>query len=75
MLGRLKMSVAECIEAYVLLSDRIFQKQQHRFKSFRRVQGRFDSEALQRAITDIIVRQGLEADEPMKGTPDSACKV
>jgi hypothetical protein len=30
MLGRLKMSIDDCIDAYLLLSDRIFQKKRQR---------------------------------------------
>jgi hypothetical protein len=29
MLGRLKMSINECIDAYLQLSDRVIQKKQH----------------------------------------------
>ncbi|KAL2072095.1 hypothetical protein VTL71DRAFT_11438 [Oculimacula yallundae] len=75
MLGRLKMSVAECIEAYATLSDTIFQKKKHRMASFRRVQGRFDSEELQRAITEIIVKRGQEPDARMTDSSQAACKV
>jgi len=48
MLGRLQMTVDEYIEAYVLLSDRIFQKQRHRVTIKGRVQGQFDSDELER---------------------------
>ena len=55
MLGRLRMTVDECIDAYVSLSDRIFQKQRHRVTIKGRVQGRFDSDELERAVREIVV--------------------
>ena len=69
------MTVNECIDAYVLLSDRIFQKQRHRVMTKGRVQGRFDSDELERAIKEIVVRQGLAEDALLKDTPDAKCKV
>ena len=75
MLGRLRMTVNECIDAYVSLSDRIFQKQRHRVTIKGRVQGRFDSDQLERAIKEIVVRQGLAEDTLLKDTPDGKCKV
>ena len=75
MLGRLQMAVDECINAYVSLSDRIFQKQRHRVTIKGRVQGRFDSDELERAIKEIVLRQGLAEDTLLKDTPDGKCKV
>ena len=75
MLGRLRMTVDECIDAYVSLSDRVFQKRRHRVTIKGLVQGRFDSEELKRAIKEIIVRQGLAEDALLKDAPDAKCKV
>lgn len=75
MLGRLRMTVDECIDAYVLLSDRIFQRQRHRVTIKGRVQGRFNSNELERAIKEIVVRQGLAEDTLLKDAPDARCKV
>lgn len=75
MLGRLRMTVDECIDAYVLLSDRIFQKQKHRVTIKGRVQGRFDSDELERAIKEIIKKQGLAEDTLLKDASDAKCKV
>jgi predicted acylesterase/phospholipase RssA len=75
MLGRLRMTVDECIDAYVSLSDRIFQKQRHRVTIKGRVQGRFDSDELERAIKEIVARQGLAEDALLKDAPDTKCKV
>jgi predicted acylesterase/phospholipase RssA len=75
MLGRLRMTVDECIDAYVSLSDRIFQKQRHRVTIKGRVQGRFDSDELERAIKEIVARQGLAEDALLKDSRDTKCKV
>jgi len=75
MLGRLRMTIDECIDAYVSLSDRIFQKQSHCVTIKGRVQGRFDSDGLERAIREIVARQGLAEDALLKDNPDAKCKV
>jgi hypothetical protein len=75
MLGRLQMTVDDCIDAYISLSDRVFQKQRHRVTIKGKVQGRFDSDELERAIKEIVVRQGLEEDALLKDSPDTKCKV
>jgi hypothetical protein len=70
------MTVKECIDAYTVLSDTIFQKKRHRFKiSSRQLQGRFDTAGLEQAIQGMIVRKGLNKDEQLKCTVESACKV
>ncbi len=75
MLGRLQMTVDECIDAYVSLSDMVFQKQKHRITMKGKVQGQFDSIELERAIKEIIVRQGLKEDALLKDSPDVKCKM
>ena len=81
MLGRLQMTVDDCIDAYSSLSDRVFQKKNRRlgFGSLLRpkiqVQGRFDSDELKNAIKEIMVKQGLHEDELLKDAPDAKCKV
>ncbi|OBT70958.1 hypothetical protein VF21_10052, partial [Pseudogymnoascus sp. 05NY08] len=75
MLGRLQMTVDDCIGAYVSLSDRVFQKRRHRVTIKGNVQGQFDSVELERAIKEIIVSQGLEEDTLLKDSPDAKCKV
>jgi hypothetical protein len=54
MLGRLKMSVGDCITAYLSLSDRVFRKTRHRVTVKGRVQGRFDAEELARAVKEVV---------------------
>jgi hypothetical protein len=69
------MPVDECIDAYVSLSDRVFEKRRHRVTIKGRVQGRFDSAELERAIKEIITRQGLTEDALLKDDVDAKCKV
>ena len=75
MLGRLRMSVDESIDAYLSLSDRIFQKKRHRVTVKGNIQGRFDSEELTRAVKEVIKKQGLQEDTLLKDAPEAACKV
>lgn len=75
MLGRLKMSVADSITAYLALSDRVFRKSRHRVTVKGKVQGRFDSEELARAVKEVIKGQGLREDALLKDAPEASCKV
>jgi patatin-like phospholipase/acyl hydrolase len=75
MLGRLRMTVDECIDAYVSLSDNIFEKKCHRVKINGQLQGRFDTAALERAIKKILRDCGLAEDALFRDSPDAACKV
>ena len=75
MLGRLKMSLDECIDAYLSLSDRVFQKKAHRVTVKGKIQGRFDSVELEQAMKDVVTGQGLHKDALLKDTSDGACKV
>ena len=75
MLGRLRMSVADCIAAYLKLSERVFRKTRHRVTVKGQVQGRFDSEELARAIREVVKQQGLSEDALLKDEPDARCKV
>ncbi len=75
MLGRLKMTVNECIEAYISLSDRIFQKKKHRVTINGSIQGRFDSEELSQAVKDIVKARAFPEDTLLKDTSVDSCKV
>jgi hypothetical protein len=75
MLGRLRMSIDDCIDAYLSLSDRIFQKKRHRVTVKGNIQGRFDSDVLERAIKEVVVAQGLPENTLLKDTSDNACRV
>ena len=75
MLGRLKMSIDESINAYLSLSDRVFQKKRHRLTTKGNVQGRFDSDELERAVKKVVITQGLQEDTLLKDVSNDACKV
>jgi hypothetical protein len=75
MLGRLKMSIDECINAYLTLSDRIFRKKRHRVTVKGNIQGRFDSDELVRAVKEITTKQGLQEEALLKDSPNATCKV
>lgn len=75
MLGRLKMSIDDCIETYADLFDRVFRKKRHRIGLRGNLQGRFDTQELEQAIKDAIVKCGLPEDELFKDLPGAPCKV
>ncbi|KAI9662792.1 MAG: hypothetical protein M1829_006136, partial [Trizodia sp. TS-e1964] len=81
MLGRLRMSVSDCIEAYLTLSDRIFQKKKHSPISFKgKLQSRFDSNELEQAVKDVLKAQDLDEDvllkdESLNDGSARACRV
>lgn len=80
MLGRLKMSVDECIQKYTELADKVFQKKRprvdllHRPSNWR-LQSRFDSDVLEQVIKDIITEKGLALQTSLKEDIDPSCKV
>lgn len=80
MLGRLRMSVADCIKAYLSLSERVFRKTRHRVTVKGKVQGRFDAEDLAQAVKEVIKQQGLPEGELLKDAqledaPEAGCRV
>ncbi|RYP19453.1 hypothetical protein DL765_003354 [Monosporascus sp. GIB2] len=54
MLGRLEMSVADCIAAYSRMMDGVFKKKQHRVDIRGQVQARFDTAQLEGCIKSIV---------------------
>ena len=74
MLGRLRMTVDECITAYTSLSDRVFEKKSHRVDIKGKLHGRFDAAELERAIKQILRDHGLDEDVLLKDV-DAPCKV
>jgi hypothetical protein len=69
------MTIDDCIDAYVSLSDKVFQKTRQGFTLRGYVQKRFDSKELEAAIKQIIVEQGVEVDALLEGPPNAKCKV
>jgi hypothetical protein len=68
------MTVDECIDAYMSLSDKVFEKS-HRVKINGKFQGRFDTAALEQAVKQILLMRGFSEDTPLKDSPDAPCKV
>lgn len=75
MLGRLKMSIEECIDAYLSIMDSVFQKKRHRVTVKGKIQGRFDSDELARAARKVITNRGYPEDALLQDTADASCKV
>ena len=83
MLGRLKMDVQSCIDAYVEMSSAIFEPNKHtlnfpgRATDFVLVKGKFDSEKLAQKIRDTITRYSKEEAEARftEDDPDPRCRV
>jgi hypothetical protein len=75
MLGRLRMDVDSCIDAYIDLSDAVFQKVKHRVTLGGKVQGRFDSAELERAIKTIVQSQIHDENALLKDEAGTNCKV
>ncbi|EXJ91939.1 hypothetical protein A1O3_00489 [Capronia epimyces CBS 606.96] len=75
MLGRLEMTIDECIDAYLLLSDKIFQKKAHRVTIQGKIQGRFDAKKLEEVIKEVVTKKKLPADTLLKSAGEATCKV
>ncbi|KAK3203447.1 hypothetical protein GRF29_112g1348125 [Pseudopithomyces chartarum] len=76
MLGRMKMSVDDCIEAYIELSDQVFRKK--RFLPLRmtgKVQGRFDSKVLEDAVKTYLRERNFSEDCLLQDVEPKSCKV
>lgn len=70
------MDIDTCIESYIEMSDKIFQKKHHRVNTWNgQIQGRFDSAELENAIKRIIKEQGHDENILLKDEADASCKV
>lgn len=81
MLGRLNMSIDQCIDEYLNLMDGIFEKQRHRFSlgfafSDKKLplQPRYSSQGLERGVRRILEKQKVAEDAKMKEV-SSVCKT
>ncbi|KAK5130426.1 hypothetical protein LTR08_002124 [Meristemomyces frigidus] len=74
MLGVMEMSVDECIEAFVSLMDTIFEKR-HKvpFTVTGNVRPQYDEKKLEKAIRQVLRRQGLSEDALMRSTQTPRC--
>lgn len=77
MLGRLRMSVEECITAYVKLMKRIFERKENRsiMSALGRVKPRFSSRALSDAIAEVLQSSGHSISEKFEEDEEPTCKV
>jgi hypothetical protein len=77
MLGRLRMSVEECITAYVKLMKRIFEKRENRsiMSVLGRVKPRFSADALSEAIAEVLRSRGYSTQEKFEEGDNPTCKV
>ena len=75
MLGRLCMTIEECIEAYTSLSSSVFEKKSHRVTIKGKLQGRFDAAELEQAVKKILAARGFGENTLLKDDPDAPCKV
>jgi patatin-like phospholipase/acyl hydrolase len=85
MLGRLRMSVEDCIAAYITLSTDVFSapRRPHIFQRTyaklayifnQSIEARFDSAELESIIKRLITLADMEEGELLK-TPDTSCRV
>jgi len=81
MLGRLRLTLDQCQDAYIRLAERIFNPKRNKMniggkvKDFLLADGRFDSVALEEVVKEIIVESGgLRVDELLQD-PDPKCNV
>ena len=76
MLGRMKMSVQECIDASIMLADRVFRQTHTSPLSFiEKVRGRFDSDALTKAVKKHLVKHSLPEDCLLQDVDQAPCKI
>lgn len=77
MLGRLEMSVDECIEEYVELMATVFGARSRRIPmSWRgRIKPRFDSRNLENAVKQVLSRKGMAEDAKFDDGAERGCKT
>ncbi|GIK05967.1 hypothetical protein Aspvir_010084 [Aspergillus viridinutans] len=75
MLGRLKMGVDQCIDAYARLSRQAFTRKNYIPVTLRgKFRARFNTKKLEQALKTIVVEQGLDEDALLQD-PDTSCRV
>lgn len=77
MLGRLEMSVQECIDAYTKMMRKVFEKKTNRsiIGVLGGVKPRFSSKALEDAISQLLKARGISPDEKFQSDTKPRCKV
>lgn len=77
MLGRLEMTVEECIDAYLRLMSQVFEKRENRsiIGVLGGVKPRFSSNVLKDAISEVLKSQNIPLDEKFDNGTKPRCKV
>ena len=77
MLGRLEMSVDECISAYIKLTKTVFKRSWFRFPIglSGRLKARFDSTKLKKAIDEVIISTGGSPEDSFDDGQHRKCKM
>ncbi|KAF1993615.1 phospholipase [Amniculicola lignicola CBS 123094] len=79
MLGRLEMSVDQCIKAYIEMMDSIFDPKDKKKLPFKmrdgKVQPRYKTAHMEQAIKQVISNAGYTSDDPFRGEKKFACKT
>jgi patatin-like phospholipase/acyl hydrolase len=75
MLGRLGLTVDECIQEYADLARKVFTKLHHRINVKGKVQGRFNHVAIEDGVRGLLQRMGLEENALLFDPTDPPCKT
>jgi hypothetical protein len=77
MLGRLEMTVEECILAYTQLMKAVFDEKSSwlPFSWSGSTKAQFDSNRLKKAIEEVVVSSGVSKTDLLNDGTDRGCKV
>jgi hypothetical protein len=75
MLGRLQMTVDDCIQKYEDMVDEVFKKSRLPLTFRGKVRGRFNTDVLTRKIQEVIEQAGLSVDTKFRHSDANTCKV
>jgi patatin-like phospholipase/acyl hydrolase len=75
MLGRLNMTVDECIQAYISLAGKVFEKKRTWVKINGKIRGQFLATDFEQAVKGMIQDLGLDQEILLKNSADACCKV
>jgi hypothetical protein len=77
MLGRLEMTVEECIDAYTRMMKHVFEKKENNslIGMLGRVKPRFSSKALEHAISQVLEERGVPTTAKFRDGTRPRCKV
>jgi calcium-independent phospholipase A2-gamma len=79
MLGRLEMSVDQCIEAYIGMMDVVFDPKDKKKLPFKirngKVQPQYKTKHMEQAIKQVISNAGWSSDDRFRGEKRSRCKT